>query len=183
MSQSTIRSICVFCGAGSGSLPAFTKAAAEMGNRIAASGIRLVYGGGSGGLMGALADGALGAGGTVIGVIPRFLVDRETAHGGVTELQIVEGMHERKRTMFELADAFVALPGGLGTLDETLEIITWRQLGRHKKPVLIVNTNDYWSPFLLIMEHVTRMQFAHGDMSTLYRIAKDPEEVLRILSC
>src|SRR6185503_522242 len=138
-----MRSVCVFCGSSSRIADAHRTAAAELGTLIAARGLRLVYGGGRIGLMGVLADAALAAGGEVVGVIPQFLVDLEVAHTGLTELRVVPTMHDRKRAMFELADAFVVLPGGLGTLDETIEIVTWKQLGLHDKPVVLVEVGSF----------------------------------------
>ena len=141
----TIRSICVFCGASSGRDPGYAAAAAVTGETLARRGIRVVYGGGRLGLMGAVADAALAAGGEVVGVIPRGLVDRELAHPGLTRLDIVETLHERKARMAELADAFIALPGGLGTLEELAEVLSWAQLELHAKPIGLLDVGDYFS--------------------------------------
>ena len=140
--------VCVFCGASSGRLPDYAEAARAFGVAAAARGLGIVYGGGRVGLMGAVADAALAAGGEVIGVIPQELVDRELAHGGLTELRIVGSLHERKALMAELSDAFVALPGGFGTLDELLEQLTWSQLGLHEKPIGLLDVEEYWRPLI-----------------------------------
>jgi len=139
--------ICVYCGSSAGSSPDFAAAARSLGGALARSGIARVYGGAAVGLMGVLADAALAAGGRVIGVIPRDLFSREVPHPGLTELVEVGSMHERKQAMFELADAFVALPGGLGTLEELTEIATWAQLGLHGKPIVTLDVGGYWAPF------------------------------------
>jgi uncharacterized protein (TIGR00730 family) len=141
-----IRSICVFCGASSGHDPAYATAAAATGERLARLGIRIVYGGSRSGLMGILADAALGAGGEVIGVIPRGLVDRELAHAGLTRLEVVETLHQRKARMAELADAFIAMPGGLGTLEEDAEMLSWAQLELHAKPIGALDVRGYFGP-------------------------------------
>src|SRR5690242_13485789 len=148
-----IRRLCVYCGSSGMVDERYRAAASELGTRLAAAGIELVYGGGRVGLMGLLADAALAAGGRVTGVIPRHLHDREVAHAGLSELIVVGSMHERKRRMFDIADGFAALPGGLGTLDETIEIVTWRQLALHDKPVVIVDVAGYWAPLRALVEH------------------------------
>ncbi len=140
-------SVCVYCASSLGNEPAFAAVAQETGEALARAGIRLVYGGGSAGLMGALADAALAAGGEVTGVLPRRLFSREVAHLGLSEMIEVESMHARKQKMFELSDAFVALPGGLGTFEELLETTTWAQLGLHAKPIATLDVNGYWDPF------------------------------------
>src|SRR5579883_15172 len=141
-----VKRLCVYCGSSSQVDEIYRRAAARLGQVIAQAGIELVYGGGRVGLMGLMADAALAAGGRVIGVIPHLLHDREVGHAGVGELIVVGSMHERKQRMFDLADAFVMLPGGLGTLDETIEILTWKQLGLHDKPVIIADIAGYWAP-------------------------------------
>jgi len=154
--------IAVFCGANTGNDPAILHAAQEMGRTIAQRGMGVVYGGGHVGLMGAVADAALQAGGTVIGVIPGFMVEKELAHQGLTELLIVRDMHERKMRMHELSQAVIALPGGFGTMDEVFELLTWRQLGLHVKPIALLNVNGFYTPLL---EQVVRMEqdgFLHG---------------------
>lgn len=148
-----IRRVCVFCGSASGSRPGYAGAARELGTRLAHRGIGLVYGGAAVGLMGTVADAALAAGGEVIGVIPGALVDREIAHPGLSELHVVGSMHERKALMAELSGAFVALPGGLGTLEELFEVCTWRQLGLHAKPIALLDVEGYWAGLLAFLAH------------------------------
>ena len=160
-----IRSICVYCGSSPGTDPAFVAAGRELGEAIAAAGIRLVYGGGTKGVMGALATGAIGAGGNVTAVIPKFLINREsTAEAARTfdDLMIVDTMHERKQAMFERSDAFVALPGGLGTVEEIVEIMTWAQLGQHQKPIVLADINGFWAPMLDLLDHMERAGFLHS---------------------
>ncbi len=155
----TVRSICVFCGASAGDDPRYAAAAATVGRRLAESGIQLVYGGGRLGLMGVVADAALAAGGRVVGVIPRGLVDRELAHPRVTELRIVETLHERKAEMAELADAFIALPGGLGTLEELTEVLSWAQLDLHAKPIGLLDVANYYASFEAFLDHAVGQGF------------------------
>ncbi len=145
--------VCVFCGSAEGSRPAYRRLAAELGTALARQGTGVVYGGAAVGLMGAVADAALAAGGEVIGVIPRALVDREIAHGGLTALHVVGSMHERKALMAELAGAFVALPGGMGTLEELFEVFTWRQLGLHAKPIVLLDVEGYWGRLVGFLQH------------------------------
>jgi uncharacterized protein (TIGR00730 family) len=154
-----VRRVCVFCGASRGRAAAYAAAARQFGAVLAGRGLGVVYGGGKVGLMGALADGALAAGGEVIGVIPRELVERELAHDGLTELHVVGSLHERKALMAELADAFVALPGGFGTLDELMEQLTWSQLGLHAKPVGLLDVEGYWRPLVALARHATEEGF------------------------
>lgn len=176
-----IRAICLYCGS-SGRVPeTHREAARRFGRIVAEAGAILVYGGGRVGLMGLAADAALAAGGHVIGIIPRLLMAAEAGHGGVSELHVVETMHERKYKMFALSDAFVALPGGLGTLDETFEMITWRQLGLHDKPIVIVNEADYWAPLLdlfAVMRHHGYTPPAHR---ALFSVVGGVDEVLPTL--
>jgi uncharacterized protein (TIGR00730 family) len=153
--MSSLTSICVYCGANEGADPAYAVAARSLGEAIAANGIRLVYGGGSIGLMGILARSVLANGGTVTGIIPQFLKDREVMLKEASELVVTADMHERKRIMAERADAFVALPGGLGTLEEVIEIATWAQLDRHAKPVLIVNLGGFWDSLITLFRRMT----------------------------
>jgi len=148
-----IRSVCVFCGASSGNDPRYAAAAAVTGERLADRGIRLVFGGGRRGLMGAVADAALASGGEVVGVIPQGLVDRELAHTGLTELRIVDTLHERKAVMAELADAFIALPGGLGTLEELAEVLSWAQLELHAKPIGLLDVGGYFAALDAFLDH------------------------------
>ena len=163
--MSGIKSICVYCASGPGNNPAFVAAAMAFGRILAENGIRLVYGGGSVGLMGALAESVLDHGGTVTGVIPDFLVNREHMLARVQERIITRDMHERKRTMFERADAFVALPGGIGTLEELVEQLTWAQLGRHKKPILIANIERFWEPLLALLDHMRKLEFIRNGLT------------------
>ena len=156
-----MKSLCVYCGSNSGANPAYAAQAIDLGTRMAREGIRLVYGGGNIGLMGAVADAVMAAGGQAIGVIPRQLVDMEVAHLGLTELEVVGSMHERKSRMFDLADAFVALPGGFGTLEEIIEMLTWRQLGIGNKPCAILDTQGYWSPLVAMMDRMVEEKFLH----------------------
>jgi uncharacterized protein (TIGR00730 family) len=178
MVMSTIRSICVYCASGPGTNPAFMAAAKSFGRLMAESGIRLVYGGGSVGLMGALADAVLDHGGTVTGVIPDFLVNREHMLLRVQERIITRDMHERKRIMFERADAFVALPGGVGTLEELVEQLTWAQLGRHKKPILILNSEGFWEPLCALLDHMKKLEFIRPGMNVDLLVAERVEEIL-----
>lgn len=151
--------ICVFCGSSRGLRPEYQRAAQELGRYLAAHRIGLVYGGGNVGLMGAIADAALAAGNEVIGVIPQAIVDREIAHRGVTELRIVSSMHERKALMADLSDAFIAMPGGFGTFEEFCEVLTWSQLGIHKKPCGLLNIEDYYTPLLAMFDHAVAERF------------------------
>lgn len=176
------RSLGVFCGSRKGTDPDHAKAAAALGELLAARGIRLVYGGGNVGLMGVLAQSALAHGGQVTGVIPDFLVAREVGDPGVTELVVVDSMHERKRRMFELADGFAVLPGGLGTLDEAFEIITWRLLGLHDKPVAFLNLAGCWDPFQALVDSIIAQGFAYPGTRALYSVAESVEGLLDALS-
>jgi hypothetical protein len=177
-----IRSICVFCGASTGHDPRHREAADTLGRMIADAGIRLVFGGGNAGLMGAVADAALAAGGEVVGVIPHYLIEREHGHRGVTELKVVDSMHSRKETMFALADAFVVLPGGVGTLDETFEIITWRQLGMHDKPIVVVDTGGYWQRLDALVAAIVGHGFAAPPTRNLYTMVPEVGDVLATLA-
>lgn len=156
-----MKSLCVYCGSNSGASPAYAEAAIALGTRMAREGIQLVYGGGNIGLMGTVADAVLAAGGEVVGVIPKQLVDMEVAHHDVTRLEVVDSMHARKSRMFDLADAFVALPGGFGTLEEIVEMLTWRQLGIGNKPCAILDVAGYWSPLVAMMDRMVEDRFLH----------------------
>ena len=156
-----MKKVCVFTGAASGINKCYIDAAYQMGQMLASRNLGLVYGGGKLGLMGAVADGILAAKGKVTGIIPKFLNNVEVGHSGVTDLRIIDTMHERKAMMYDAADAFIILPGGLGTLDETMEIITWRQLGLHKKPIIIVNLNGYWDSMLSLFQNIIDQGFMH----------------------
>ena len=176
-----IRSLCVLCGSREGNDPAYQEAAIRLGELMAEQGVRLVYGGGSIGLMGVIADAVIEAGGEVVGVIPDFLIRYEVGHGRLTDLVVTDSMHDRKRRMFEMADAFVVLPGGLGTLDETFEIVTWKQLRLHESPIIILNVNGYWSPLLALIDAAIRGGFAHPDIAELIAVVETPEQVLHSL--
>src|SRR5271154_6431539 len=156
--MSKINAICVYCGSSPGADPAFVEAARGFGKILAENGIRLVYGGGSIGLMGALASAVIDHGGAATGIIPEFLTAKDQPRKLAQEQIVTRDMHERKRTMFDRADAFVALPGGLGTLEELVEQMTWAQLGRHKKPILIANINRFWDPLLVLIDHMRRLE-------------------------
>ncbi|MFL6062380.1 MAG: TIGR00730 family Rossman fold protein [Marmoricola sp.] len=160
--------VCVFCGSTPGADPAFTRAATELGRLLAEAGFGLVYGGGAAGLMGSVSDGALEAGGRVIGVMPQALMDRELGRTDVTELHVVANMHERKALMYDLSSAFVTLPGGLGTFDEFFETVTWTKLGLHTKPSLVLDVAGYYAPLRAMLEHALENEFfAHGDQELI----------------
>ncbi len=176
-----LRSVCIFCAASPGIDPAYAAAAAETGRLIAEAGMRLVYGGGSVGLMGIVARAARAAGGEVVGVIPGFLRYAEIPEDEVTKMHFVDSMHQRKQLMYDLSDAFVTLPGGIGTLDETVEMMTWAQLGQHAKPIILVNTLDYWSAFEAALQKVVTEGFAKPSLSDLYSMADDPAAAIGML--
>ena len=171
-------SLCVYCGARSGADPRFHEAARQFGARLAARGIRLVYGGGQAGLMGAVADGALQAGGQVLGIIPRRLVERELGHRGVQELRVVDTMHERKHQMAQAAQAFVALPGGLGTLEELFEAWTWQQLGFHARPIGLLDTAGFQGPLRALLAHLVATGFVAADVVARLHIETDPDALI-----
>jgi hypothetical protein len=173
-----IRTICVYCGSGPGTNPRFIEAAIALGRILAEHGIRLVYGGGSIGLMGAIATSVLDHGGTVTGIIPDFLTARENALTRVQEMIVTPDMHERKRLMFERSDAFVALPGGIGTLEELVEQMTWQQLGRHTKPVLLANIDGFWEPLLALLSHMRATEFIRTGLAVNILKAERVEEIL-----
>lgn len=173
-----IRTICVYCGSGPGTNPRFVEGAVAFGKILAENDIRLVYGGGSIGLMGAVATSVLDHGGTVTGIIPDFLTTRENALRRVQEMIVTPDMHERKRLMFEHADAFVALPGGIGTLEELVEQLTWQQLGRHSKPVLLANIDGFWEPLLALLTHMRETEFIRASLSVDILTAERVEEIL-----
>ena len=173
-----MRRVCVFCGASSGRAAAYAESARAFGAAAAARGLGVVFGGGKVGLMGALADGALAAGGEVVGVIPQALVDRELAHGGLSELHVVGSLHERKALMAELSDAFVALPGGFGTLDELMEQLTGSQLGLHAKPVGLLDVEEYWRPLIALARHATTEGFVREADLAMIAVAAEPEALL-----
>lgn len=171
-------SVCVYCGSKPGTDPAFTEAAIQVGKWIGQHGGQLVYGGGRNGLMGIVADATMAAGGRVIGVIPRALVEKEWAHTGCTELHVVETMHERKQMMAEKADAFLALPGGIGTFEEFYEVWTWRQLGYHNKPIGLLNVNHYYEPMLSFLKSVVQKEFMGKWQMDLIQTHDDLSELL-----
>ncbi len=174
-------SVCVYCGSKSGQDPRFASIAAQVGHWIGEHGGQLVYGGGRNGLMGIVAESTLAAGGTVVGIIPRALVEKEWAHHGCTELHVVQTMHERKSMMAERADAFLALPGGIGTFEELFEVWTWRQLGYHDKPVGILNSQGYYDGLMNFMGQVVSQGFMGDWQMDLVRVANEPEALLREL--
>ena len=179
--MSTIKRICVYCGSGPGSDPAFVQAARILGETLAENRIGLVYGGGSVGLMGEIADAVLKHGGEVIGIIPEFLENRE--HANVRgDLIVVRNMHERKQRMFEEADAFVALPGGVGTLEEVVEQMTWAQLGRHKKPILLANIKKFWDPLCALLDHMEELEFIRTGLRVNYLVAERAEDIVPMLT-
>jgi uncharacterized protein (TIGR00730 family) len=180
--MNSLKSICVYCGSGPGTVPAFMDAARQFGRILAENGIRLVYGGGSVGLMGALAEAVLDQRGAVTGVIPDFLVSREHLLLRAQERIVTRDMHERKRIMFERADAFVALPGGIGTLEELVEQLTWAQLGRHNKPILILNMQGFWDPLCALIERMTELAFIRPPYPVNLLVAEYVTEILPKLS-
>jgi uncharacterized protein (TIGR00730 family) len=173
-----IKTVCVYCGSGPGTNPRFIEAASALGKTFAENGIRLVYGGGSVGMMGAVASAVLDNGGSVTGIIPDFLTTREHALTRVQETIVTPDMHERKRLMFERSDAFVALPGGIGTLEELVEQLTWKQLGRHAKPVLLANIDGFWEPLLALLAHMRATQFIRTGQSVDILKAERVEDIL-----
>lgn len=180
--SSAQRSVVVFCGSRMGHKPAFAEAATELGRGLAAAGIRLIYGGGRVGLMGAVADGVLSGGGEVIGVIPEFLTKREVAHSGLSEMLVTHSMHSRKQRMFELSDAFIMMPGGLGTLDEIVEIITWRQLELHDRPILICDVAGSAKPVIDAIESIIDLGFVEPTARDLYEVFDGPAALLERLA-
>lgn len=176
-----IRSICVYCGSKSGNDPVYAEAARVLGQEVAERGVKLVYGGGSIGLMGVIADAALAAGGEVHGIIPEHLERREVQNLAVTRLEIVGSMHERKMRMFDESDAFAILPGGLGTLDETFEMLTWRQLGLHDKPVILVNVGGYWDILLSAVGQMVRTGFVRPQHAALLSVVCRVEDLFPAL--
>lgn len=174
----TLHTVCVFCAANPGTHPRYVEQAAAMGRTLAQTGRRLVYGGGRTGLMGALADAALQAGGEVIGIMPRHLVDREVAHNGLTELRVVASMHERKALLAELSDGFVAMPGGLGTLEELFEIWTWGQLGLHRKPYGLLQVEEYFTPLLAFLDHAVDTGFIRAENRAMLVVDEEPATLI-----
>jgi uncharacterized protein (TIGR00730 family) len=179
--MASIASVCVYCGSSLGANPRHAEAARQLGAELAGRGIRLVYGGGRIGLMGQVADAVLAGGGQVIGVIPEHLQVQEKGHQGVTELHVVASMHERKKLMFELSDAFVILPGGFGTLDEAFEMLTWRQLQLHDKPILFLDIDGYWTQLDELVDHFIAEGFARGSSRQLFAMVSTVEDVIPTL--
>jgi len=173
-----IRKICVYCGSGPGTDPAFAASARTFGKILAENHVGLVFGGGAAGIMGAVAQSVLEHGGEVTGVIPEFLVEREHALRDADNLIVTRNLHERKQKMFELADAFVALPGGVGTLEELVEQLTWAQLGRHKKPILIANIKKFWQPLCALLDHMTKLEFIRSGLEFSLLVADKVEDIL-----
>src|SRR5215813_12454932 len=179
--MSKINAVCVYCGSSAGTEPAFGEAAGRLGRIFAENGVRLIYGGGSVGLMGILADAVLAHGGKATGIIPDFLTQRERPRRLGQDLIVTRDMHERKRTMFERADAFVALPGGIGTLEELVEQLTWAQLGRHRKPILIANIDGYWDPLLTLVAHMHEREFVPDSLAVNFLVTERIEDILPVL--
>jgi uncharacterized protein (TIGR00730 family) len=179
--MSEIRTICVYCGSGPGTDPAFVKAARDFGRILAENRVRLIYGGGSLGLMGALANTVLDHGGEVTGIIPEFLTERERKLTRAQEIIVTRDMHERKRLMFDRAEAFVALPGGIGTLEETIEQMTWAQLGRHRKPILLANIKEFWDPLCALLEHMKELAFIRPGLAVEPLVVARVEDILPTL--
>ena len=177
-----MRSACVFCGSRSGTEPAYDEAARELGRTLAAENITLVYGGGRVGLMGVVAEAALGAGGEVVGVIPQALLEREIAHTGLTDLRVVGSMHERKALMSGLSEGFIALPGGTGTLEEFFEVLTWAQLGEHRKPCALLNAGRYYDPLLVLFDHMVAKGFLSEEHRAMVLVETEPEALLEALA-
>lgn len=177
----TLRSLCVYCGAAAGRDPDFAADAERLGSLLARANVRLIYGGGSVGLMGIVARSVLRHGGKVTGIIPQFLKDREIMLGEASELIVTSDMHERKRLMFDRADAFLALPGGIGTLEETIEMMTWAQLGQHLKPIALANLKGFWDPLVALLTHMADGGFVHGTARPLYTVIDRIEDVLPTL--
>lgn len=177
-----IKSVTVYCSSSNRSPKEYFDAASELGKGLAERGISLVFGGGNIGLMGCIANAAMENGGTVRGIIPRFLEEKEIAHYGITELHIVETMHERKMKLAEWADAFIVLPGGFGTLDELVEVITWRQLGHHTKPILLLNIDNFWDPLLGFFDSLAERNLVKPDHTGLYQACSTTEEIFGHLS-
>ena len=179
--MSPIRSVCVYCGSSPGLDPVYMQAGRTLGLSMAAAGLRLVYGGGTRGIMGAVAAGTREGGGKVMGIIPRFLINKEATQAGLSgldELVITEDMHERKHRMFEESDAFVALPGGIGTVEEIVEIMTWAQLGRHRKPIVYANVNGFWNPMLSLLDHMRKEGFVHTAHLVQPIVVDDPAGIV-----
>ena len=180
--MATVKSVCVYCGSSSNVRESHRDAARELGSALAQAGLRLVYGGGQVGLMGLIADAVLAAGGMVTGIIPKFFNRHEIGHNRCTELIVSDNMHDRKYQMAAIADAFVVLPGGFGTLDETFEILTWKQLGLHDKPIVIADIDGYWALLLALMANQFKENYVRPEHRELFRVARDVANILPILA-
>jgi hypothetical protein len=180
--MAAVRSLCVLCGSREGSDIIYRKAAKDLGRLIARQGVRLIYGGGAIGLMGVLADSVLSRGGAVVGVIPDFLMKWEIGHVALSDLVITRTMHDRKTRMFEMADGFVVLPGGLGTLDEAFEIITWKQLRLHDKPIVVLDVGGYWTALVALIDCVVASRFASPAVTELFTVVDSPDKVFPALA-
>ncbi|WP_255832526.1 TIGR00730 family Rossman fold protein [Kordiimonas sp. SCSIO 12603] len=181
MPENNIKSVCVYCGSRLGNKSYYQELANNLGEMIAGADMSLVYGAGSVGLMGVVARAARDAGGNVIGIIPEHLDDVEITQDGLAELHITDNMHERKKMMFDRSDAFIVLPGGLGTLDETMEMMTWAQLSLHKKPIILINYKDFWSPLVELIDHVVNDGFASDEHGKLLTVVETAEEAMELL--
>jgi len=180
--MANIKSLCVYCGSSDRGSPAHHDAALRLGGTMVKAGIRLVYGGGRIGMMGRIADAVMDSGGEVIGIIPQFLEQVEVGHSGVTQLIVTENMHDRKQKMAEMSDAFLIMPGGLGTLEETFEILTWKQLGLHDKPVIIADIGGYWQHLTNLIDHMIAENYAKPENRALFQVIDNIEELLPTLS-
>ena len=176
-----MEAVCVFCGSKEGSRPSYVEAAGKMGKEIAHRGLGLVYGGGRVGLMGAVADAVLEEGGEVVGVIPEALIAREIAHSGLTELHVVGSMHERKKLMADLSDGFITLPGGYGTLEEFLEVLSWAQLSMHEKPCGLLDVDSFWRPLSALFDQLVAEGFVHPDHRSLVLTEQNPDALLDLM--
>lgn len=173
-----LENVCVYCGSSTGSEPGFVVSADQFGRILARENVGLVYGGGGIGLMGVIARAAMENGGRVTGIIPEFLIKREMRFDDVSELVVTQSMHERKQLMFERADAFVVLPGGIGTLEEAVEMLTWAQLGRHNMPIIIANLNGFWDPLIELFDHIIKADFARSNIRGIYAVVDKVEDIL-----
>ncbi len=182
MSMARIASLCVYCGSHTGRDAGHAAMAHELGTALAKRGVTLVYGGGGIGLMNVIADATLAGGGRVVGIIPDYLARIEVQHAGLTETLVVDSMHTRKQMMFERADGFVVMPGGFGTLDELFEVLTWKQIGLHDKPIVLLDSAGYWRPLLALLDHIAREGFSGRAAHELYTVASSTDDVFRALS-
>jgi uncharacterized protein (TIGR00730 family) len=176
-----MKAVCVYCGSAIGARPVYAEAAKAFGRALVEADLALVYGGGSVGLMGTIADEVLGLGGRAIGVIPELLMSKEVGHAGLTELHVVADMHERKKKMADLSDAFVSMPGGVGTFEELFEVYTWAQLGYHQKPVALLNVDGYYDPLIAMLRHTVEEGFMRAPFLDMLQVASDPAEMIHAL--